>query len=115
MESVISTELSARERSLRAQVPAGTRDHQIARVASGIRRAARQHGIELSIGFARVVAADGLSSCGQIGVSRVGKGVVIHTAPEGRRELPILLGYAEDDTAWLRSGSQWSSEPELAG
>lgn len=112
---MISTEPSVHERSPRAEVPAGTWGHQIARVASGIRRASRQHGIELSIGFTEVVAADGLSRCGQIGVSRVGKGVVIHTAPESKRQLPGLLGYADAGSAWLRSGSQWSGEPEVAG
>ena len=115
MENVICTEPSAHERGRRAEVPAGDRDHQIARVASGIRRAARQHGIELSVGFAQEDAADGLSRCDQIGVSRIGKGVVIHTAPASRRELPILLGYAEAGSAWLRCGSQWSGAPEVAG
>ena len=108
------TKPSAHERSLRAEVPAGTRDHQIARVASGIRRAARQHGIELSIGFAQEVVADGLRRSGQIGVSRVGRGVVIHTAPASKRDLPILLGYAEAGSAWLRGGNQWSGSPEVA-
>jgi hypothetical protein len=71
-----------------------------------VRAAALDAGVELSASYAVRVAADGLARCAQLGVTRLGEGVVIHTAPENRRELPIVLGYAGAGGEWLRDGSR---------
>jgi hypothetical protein len=107
---VSATDTTADRASRPRQVPAGDANHQVQRVAAGIREVARRYGVELDIGYSEVVAADGLSRCEQIGVSRLGEGVVIHTAPDSKRQLPILLGYAEAGRAWLRSGRSWPTE-----
>ncbi len=69
--------------------------HQIEWAASGLRRAASEAGVNLSVDYSRTVAADGLSREPELGVTRLGVGVVIHTSPESIRRLPLVLGYAE--------------------
>ncbi len=75
------------------------------RIAARLRSAAAEAGVELTTSYAAIVAADGLARCGQLGITRLGEGVVIHTAPEDRSELPIVLGYADRGGEWLRDGS----------
>jgi hypothetical protein len=62
-------------------VPAGSEEHQLARLAARVRRAAADAGIELSQGYATRIA-------------------VIHTVPEDPTEFPIVLGYADATGEW---------------
>jgi hypothetical protein len=80
--------------------------HQVAWVASGLRRAARDAGVELPVDYARRVASDALARDDQVGVTKLGAGVVIHTAPESQHKLPVLVGYADRDGQWYRDGSR---------
>ncbi|MGH9073388.1 MAG: hypothetical protein ACRDZQ_04605 [Acidimicrobiales bacterium] len=80
--------------------------HHVAWVAAGLGRAATDAGVHLPADYLRAVACDGLRFCPQLGVSRLGEGVVIHTAPEGGDQLPILLGYADHLGRWHRDGAR---------
>ena len=80
--------------------------HQIEHVAAGIRRAAAEAGVELPASYAQRVAAEGLAHEANLGVTRLGAGVVIHTAPEARGRLPIVVGYADARGQWHRDGSR---------
>lgn len=90
----------------RRLVPAGSDTHQIARLSAGVRRAARDAGVELTHDYATTVAATGSRWCDQLGVTRLGEGIVIHTAPEDPTELPIVLGYADHSGQWHFDGSR---------
>jgi hypothetical protein len=81
----------------------GLQSHQVAWLAvprcaspprseAGLRKAARNLGVELPVSYTEAIATDGFGFCEQLGVTRLGQGLVIHTAPESRRELPVLLG-----------------------
>lgn len=80
--------------------------HQIAWVAAGIRTAARDLGVDLPGDYARRVAAETLTRCEQAGVTRLGRGVVVHTVPGDERTLPVVIGYAEPGGQWYRDGSR---------
>jgi hypothetical protein len=80
--------------------------HQIARLAAGVNRAARDAGVELTHEYATTVAANGTRWCDQLSVTRLGEGIVIHTAPEKSTELPIVLGYADHSGQWHFDGSR---------
>lgn len=97
-----------------ATQPAGDRRHQIAWTAAGLRRAAAAAGVSLPVDFARAVAADGLARADQLAVSRSGVGVVIHTRPHDTRQLPVLLGYADDRGQWHRDGHRHQPAPPPA-
>jgi hypothetical protein len=86
-------------------VPVGSLAHRSARVAAGLRSAARDAGVELTDSYAAKIAVDGITRCDQLGVTKLGGGVVIHTAPEDVRESPIVLGYANPTGEWLRDGT----------
>jgi hypothetical protein len=58
----------------------------------------------LPVDYSLAVAADGLAHCDRLGVSRLGRGVVIHTAPESPHALPVGLGYADANGQWHRDG-----------
>lgn len=82
--------------------------HRIYWVARGLRQASQQHGIALPADYSLAVARDGLSRADSIGVTRLGKGVVLHTAPDAdSRQLPIFLGYADRTGAWYRDGRRY--------
>ena len=81
-------------------------DHRLAWVTAGLRRAARDAGVDLPAVYARQVAADGLRSCDQLGVTRLDTGVVLHTAPDTPDQLPAVLGYADTTGQWYRDGSR---------
>lgn len=82
--------------------------HRTYWVARGIRQASQQHGIALPADYSLEVARDGLSRADSIGVTRLGKGVVLHTAPDAAsRQLPIFLGYADRTGAWYRDGRRY--------
>ena len=97
----------------RTLLPAGSQAQRVARLAAGIRSAARDAGIVVPQIYAERVAADGAARCHQLGVTRLGDGVVIHTAPESQEELPVVLGYANPDGQWLRDGTRHHS-PQAA-
>lgn len=80
--------------------------HRVAWVASGLRRAATGQGVELPVDYARRVAADGLRLADELGVTRLGEGVVIRTVPVTERQLPVVVGYAEARRQWYRDGSR---------
>ena len=94
---------------LQGPAPSGSRRHQLGRLAAGIRCAARRSGVALTPSYAERIAIDGLALCGQLGVTGLGEGVVIHTAPESSDQLPIFLGYADSNGEWLRDGSRHDS------
>ena len=73
-------------------------------VAAGLRRAASSFGVALPASYSEAVARDGLERCPQLAVSRLGRGAVIHTAPETPEQLPIVLGYADATGQWYRDG-----------
>ena len=78
--------------------------HQIEWTASGLRRAAANAGIELPVTYSQSVATDGLARERELGVTRLGTGVVIHTQPDSDTRLPIVLGYADGRGQWYRDG-----------
>jgi hypothetical protein len=81
--------------------------HQVAWVAAGIRSAARDAGVDLPVDYAHRVTADGLGRATQLGVTPLGAGVVIHTAPDRPDQLPVVLGYADRGGQWLRDGRRY--------
>ncbi len=85
--------------------------HQVEWVAEGLRRAAAGHGVELSVTYARRVAADRLAHEPELGVTRLGAGVVIHTAPQTNDRLPVMVGYADARGQWHRDGSRHIESP----
>jgi hypothetical protein len=86
-------------------VPAGSLAYRSARVAIALRSAAYDAGVELSHSYAARIATDGIRRCSQLGVTQLGEGVVIHTAPPSQTELPVVLGYADATGEWLRDGT----------
>jgi hypothetical protein len=80
--------------------------HHLLWLAAGLRRAAQDAGVDLPVDYAQRVAVDGIRLCDQLGVTPVGRGVAIHTAPTDDRQLPILLGYADAAGQWYRDGSR---------
>ena len=74
-----------------------------------LRYAARSVGVELPSGYtARIIQEAGPAA--DVGVSRLGAGVVIHTVPPNRRSLPVLLGYADGRGQWHRDGTRHIEE-----
>jgi hypothetical protein len=86
------------------------RHHQVEVVVEGLRSAALEAGVELPTGYAEQIALDGLKLCDQLGVTRLGDGVLLHTAPEGADDLPRLLGYADGYGQWYRDGTKYLAE-----
>lgn len=78
--------------------------HQIEWAASGLCRAAAEVGVAIPVDYSRAVAADGLTRSPELGVTRLGAGVVIHTQPASDRELPVVVGYADGRGQWYRDG-----------
>jgi hypothetical protein len=48
---------------------------------------------------------------GELGVSRLGSGVVIHTVPPTKDRLPLIVGYADGRGQWYRDGSRHVETP----
>ena len=48
---------------------------------------------------------------GELGVSRLGSGVVIHTVPPTKDRLPFIVGYADGRGQWYRDGSRHVETP----
>ncbi len=70
-------------------------------------------GVELPKGYAERVSEDGLRLCDQLGVTKLGIGVVLHTAPETPKELPSLLGYAESTGQWFGDCSKYARDEDV--
>ena len=88
---------------------------QVEAVVEGLRAAALEAGTEIPTGYAEGIVLEGLALCDQLGVTRLGDGVILHTAPEGTRDLPRLLGYADRSGQWHRDGTKYLEEaPERA-
>jgi len=85
--------------------------HQIEWAASGLRRAAAEVGVALPVDYSQAVAADGLARSPELGVTRLGAGVVLHTQPANNRELPIVVGYADPRGQWYRDGHRHTAAP----
>jgi hypothetical protein len=91
------------------------RHHQVEWVTTGVRRAAARAGVELPVSYARRVATEGLAHEAHLGVTRLGAGVVIHTAPEARNRLPVVVGYADARGQWHLDGSRHVEVPAADG
>jgi hypothetical protein len=81
-------------------VSAPSRSNHAAWLAAGLRRACRQLGVDLPVGYSEAITAEGLAICNQLGVTRLGPGVVIHTAPESGDVVPRAIGYADPYGQW---------------
>jgi hypothetical protein len=77
---------------------------QVAWLAIRVRATARKVGVELPVDYSRRVVADALSCESQVAVTKLGAGVVIHTAPDSSDRLPVVVGYADADGQWYRDG-----------
>jgi hypothetical protein len=89
--------------------------HQIEWAASGLRRAAAVVGVELPVDYSRQVATDGLAHEPELGVTKLGTGVVIHTAPDANNRLPVVVGYADRRGQWYRDGRRHTAPPVQDG
>jgi glycosyltransferase A (GT-A) superfamily protein (DUF2064 family) len=89
------------------QLPARPTPHQVAWVAAGIRMAAREGGVDMPVDYVRRITTDGLMQKNRLGVSRLGSGVVIHTAAERLDRIPVVLGHADSGGQWLRDGRRY--------
>ncbi|MHB1535955.1 MAG: hypothetical protein ACYC1D_15365 [Acidimicrobiales bacterium] len=85
--------------------------HQIEWAASGLRRAAAEVGVAIPVDYSQAVAADGLARSSELGVTRLGAGVVLHTQPASNRELPVVVGYADSRGQWYRDGHRHTTAP----
>jgi len=79
--------------------------HRIDEMAIALRQAAREADVEIARSYARRVAATA-KSAEELGVSRLGSGVVIHTVPATKRRLPVIVGYADNRGQWYQDGSR---------
>ena len=61
--------------------------------------------MEIARSYARRVAATA-KGAGELGVSRLGSGVVIHTVPATKHRLPVIVGYADNRGQWYQDGSR---------
>lgn len=89
--------------------------HQIGWVAEGLRRAAASQGVDLPVAYARQVATEGLAREAELGVTRLGTGVVIHTVPHANDRLPVVVGYADARSQWHRDGTRHIETPAVEG
>ncbi len=86
--------------------------HQVEWVAAGLRRAAAERGVQLPLSYARIVAAEGLASGADLGVTGLGGGVVIHLAPRAKERLSLVVGYADGRGQWHRDGRRHIDPPD---
>jgi hypothetical protein len=80
--------------------------HRIDEMASALCRAAHDAAVELPRSYALRVAATMAKGDGELGVSRLGSGVVIHTVPPTKNRLPVIVGYADGRGQWYQDGSR---------
>ena len=84
--------------------------HRTDEMAITLSRAAHDAAVELPLAYARRVAAV-TEGDGELGVSRLGDGVVIHTVPPAKNCLPLIVGYADGRGQWYRDGSRHVGAP----
>ena len=87
--------------------------YHVERVAADVRRAAAEAGVELPASYAQRVATEGVAQEADLGVTRIGAGVVIHTAPAATDRLPVVVGYADARGQWHRDGSRHIEVPPV--
>ena len=80
--------------------------HRIDEMAIALYRAAHDAAVELPRSYALRVAATVAKGDGELGVSRLGSGVVIHTVPPTKDRLPLIVGYADGRGQWYQDGSR---------
>ena len=85
--------------------------HRIDETAIALYRAAHDAAVELPRSYALRVAATVAKGDGELGVSRLGSGVVIHTVPATKSRLPVIVGYADGRGQWYRDGSRHVETP----
>jgi hypothetical protein len=78
--------------------------HRIDEMAIALHRAAHNAAVDLPLAYARRVAATMAKGDGELSVSRLGAGLVIHTVPATKDRLPIIVGYADSRGQWYRDG-----------
>ena len=86
--------------------------HQAQWVASALRQAAADAGVELPLSYSLALAADGLAREPELALTRLGSGVVVHTKPRDERRLPMVLGYADARGQWYRDGRRHVEAPD---
>ena len=84
---------------------------QIEQVAADLRRAAAEAGVELPVSYTRRVAVDGLAHDAELGVTRLGAGVIIHATPETTDQSRVVIGYADARGQWHRDGRRHIEGP----
>ena len=92
--------------------PAPATLYQIQWVASALRQAAAEAGVELPLSYSLALAADGLAREPELALTRLGSGVVVHTKPRDERRLPMVLGYADARGQWYRDGRRHVEAPD---
>ena len=88
--------------------------HRIDEMAITLSRAAHDAAVELPVSYARRVA-ETTKSDEELGVSRLGGGVVIHTVAATKHRLPVVVGYADSRGQWYRDGSRHVESPMADG
>jgi hypothetical protein len=85
--------------------------NRIDALAVALHRAAHEADVELPRSYVLRVAATIAKSEGELGASRLGNGVVLHTVPATKDRLPIIVGYADSRGQWYRDGSRHVESP----
>ena len=85
--------------------------HRIEEMAIALYRAAHDAAVELPRSYAVRIAATVAKGDGELGVSRLGSGVMIHTVPPTKDRLPLIVGYADGRGQWYRDGSRHVETP----
>jgi hypothetical protein len=85
--------------------------HRIDEMAIALYRAAHDAAVEIPRSYALRIAATVAKGDGELGVSRLGSGVVIHTVPPTKDRLPLIVGYADGRGQWYRDGSRHVETP----
>ncbi len=88
--------------------------HRIDELVVALCQAAHNADVELPHSYARHVVATTAEGDRELGVSRLGGGVVIHTVPPTKDRLPIVVGYADGRGQWYRDGSRHVETPPRA-
>ena len=84
---------------------------RIEQMAIALYRAAHDAAVELPRSYVVRVAATVAKGDGELGVSRLGSGVVIHTVPPTKDRLPLIVGYADGRGQWYRDGRRHVETP----
>ena len=85
--------------------------HRIDGLAVALHRAAHEADVELPRSYVLRVAATIEEGDGELGASRLGNGLVLHTVPATKSRLPMIVGYADSRGQWYRDGSRHVESP----